>query len=89
MPTRVYVILDLVCADTGQVARILQGKPGVAEVDVLAGARSIMMIIEAPEELTAGEYLVEALDAVEGMTGNLRVLPVSNCTERSRVGLAA
>jgi len=89
MPTRVYVLLDLVCADIGRVARMLQGKPGVAEVDILAGARSIMMVIEAPEQLTAGEYLVEALDAVEGMTKELRVLPVRSCTEKSPVGLAA
>lgn len=38
MPTRVYALLDLVCADIGQVARPLKEKPGVAEVNVLAGA---------------------------------------------------
>lgn len=30
-----------------------------------------MMVIEAPERLKAGEYLVDILDSVEGMTENL------------------
>lgn len=37
MPTKVYVILDLVCGETDQVARPLKEKPGVSEVNVMAG----------------------------------------------------
>ncbi|MFO7772949.1 MAG: hypothetical protein R6V59_03260 [Dehalococcoidia bacterium] len=87
MSARVYILLDLACANSAQVARILRGKPGVAEVDVLDGARSIMMVIEAPERLKAGKYLVDVLDSVEGMTKDLRVLPVRNSIEKSRMGL--
>lgn len=76
MSARVYVILDLVHAQSAQVARILQTKPGVAEIDVLDGQPSIMMVIEAPERLKAGEYLVNILDSVDGMVESLRVLPV-------------
>lgn len=87
MSARVYVLLELVHANSAQVARLVRQKPGVAQVDVLDGARSIMMVIEAPERLKAGEYLVDVLDSVEAMTEDLRVLPVRNSVQRSRMGL--
>jgi hypothetical protein len=73
---KVYVLLDLVHTDSVQLAQILRGKRGVAEIDVLEGPPSIIMIVEAPETLKAGEYFVDILDSVDGMTENLRVLPV-------------
>jgi hypothetical protein len=40
------------------------------------GPPSIIIIIGAPERLKAREHLVDILDSVEGVTENLRVLPV-------------
>jgi hypothetical protein len=37
MSTRVYMLVNLVCADSGHVARILQEKLDIAEIDVLDG----------------------------------------------------
>jgi hypothetical protein len=37
MSTRVYMLVNLVYADSGHVARILQEKPDIAEIDVLDG----------------------------------------------------
>jgi hypothetical protein len=85
MSAKVYILIDLVDADSAQVAQILRRKPGVAEIDILEGAPSIMMVIEAPERLKAGEYLVNILDSVEGVTDNLRVLPVDKSITESAV----
>jgi hypothetical protein len=85
MSAKVYVLLDLVHADSAQLAQILRGKPGVAEIDVLEGPPSIIMVVEAPERLKAGEYLVDILDSVDGMTENLRVLPVRQSVGKSPV----
>jgi hypothetical protein len=41
------------------------------------------MVIEAPERLKAGEYLVDVLDSVDGMIENLRVLPVDQSVAKS------
>lgn len=38
---------------------------------MLDGPPTIIMVIEAPERLKAGDYLVDILDSVEGMTENL------------------
>lgn len=87
MSAKVYVLLDLVHARGAQVTRILRRKPGVAEIDVLDGQPSIMMVIEAPERLKAREYLVNVLDSVDGMIENLRVLPVDRSVgTKSRKG---
>jgi len=83
MSAKVYVLLDLGHARTAQVTHILQKKPGVAEIDVLDGPPSIMMVIEAPERLKAGEYLVNVLDSVDGMIENLHVLPVDKSVAKS------
>jgi len=85
MLARVYILADLVHADSTKVARTLWGKPGIVELDVLDGPPSIMMVIEAPEKLKAGEYLVDILDSVECMTENLRVLPVDKSIVKSTV----
>jgi len=83
MPAKVYVILDLVHTYSAHVAQILRTKPGVAQIDLLDGAPSIIMVIEAPERLKAGEYLVDVLDSVDGMIENLRVLPVDQSLAKS------
>jgi hypothetical protein len=82
---KVYVLLDLVHADSVQLAQFLRGKRGVAEIDVLEGPPSIIMVVEAPERLKAGEYLVDILDSVDGLTENLRVLPVRESVGKSPV----
>lgn len=76
MLARVYVLLDMVHADSAEVARILRGKGGVAEIDMLEGPPDIIMIIEAPNRKKAAEYLTSILDSVDGMIENLHVLPV-------------
>ncbi len=85
MSAKVYMLLDVVHADSVQLAQFLQAKPGVAEIDVLEGPPSIIMVVEAPEMLKAGEYLVDILDSVDGMTENLHVLPVRQSVAKSPV----
>ena len=76
MSAKVYVLLDLVHGDSTHVAQILREKPGVATVDMLEGPPDIIMVIEATERQKAAQYLMNALDSVDGITENLRVLPV-------------
>jgi hypothetical protein len=76
MSAKVYVLLDLVHSNSLKVTRILREKPGVAVVDVLEGPPDIIMAIEAAERQKAAQYLMNALNSVDGMTENLRVLPV-------------
>jgi len=79
MPARVYVQLDLVCADSVNVARNLCGKPGVSIVEFLDSPPdkpSLLLVIEAAERLKAARYLMDVLESVEDITENLRVLPV-------------
>lgn len=76
MSARVYILVDLVHADSAQVAQNLQGKLGVVEIDVLDGRPRIMMVIEASERLKAAEYLVDVLNSMDGVIEDLQVLPV-------------
>lgn len=82
MSAKVYVLLDLVHADSDRVARILRGKDGVAVVDWLEGPPDLLMVIEVAGRQKAAECLMDILDSIDGMTENLRVLPVRKSTEK-------
>jgi hypothetical protein len=82
MSAKVYVLLDLVHADSDQMAQVLRGKDGVALVEVLEGPPDLLMVIKAAERQKAAEYLMHILDSVDGMLENLRVLPVRKSTEK-------
>ena len=82
MSAKVYLLLDLVNADSEQVARTLRSKPGVATVDVLEGPPDLLVVIEAPQRQKAAEYLMGLLDSVDGMIDNLHVMPVQDPTAK-------
>ena len=82
MSAKVYLLLDLVSADSEQVAQTLRSNPGVATVDVLEGPPDLLTVIEAPQRQKAAEYLMGLLDSVDGMIDNLRVLPVQEPTAK-------
>jgi hypothetical protein len=82
MSARVYLLLDLVNIDSGQVARTLRSKPGVVTVDVLEGPPDMLVVIEALRRRKAADYLMGLLDSVDGMIENLRVLPVQKGTAK-------
>ena len=82
MSAKVYLLLDLVSADSERVARTLRSKPGVATVDVLEGPPDLLTVIEAPQRQKAAEYLMGLLDSVDGMIDSLRVMLVKEPTAK-------
>jgi len=74
-------VSHVVSGDEDRVARILQGKPGVATVDTLEGPPDVLVVI-APDRQKAAECLMRILNSVDSMTENLRVLPVHDGTNR-------
>lgn len=82
MSARVYVLFDLVHADSTRISRILRGKPGVAIVDIIEGPPDLLMVIEAPKREMVADYLMNILDSVDGTIENLRVLPVCESADR-------
>ncbi len=71
-----YVLLDIVHADPVAVAGSVESIPGVSSVDILEGPPDIHVIIHAPDRKQAATSLMRLLDLVDGITEDVRVLPV-------------
>ena len=87
MSTRVYVILDIEDEKAEQVAQVLRESPGVAMADVLEGPPDVIMVIEAEERQQLAKLTIQAIDSVETMTENVRLLPVKNDLNTSNAGV--
>ena len=77
MSARAYVLLDVVQGDPAEVVRALRGRTGVIMADVIEGPPDVVMVVEARGRHRLAELTIEALSAVENMTGDLKLLPVS------------
>lgn len=82
MNARVYVLLDVVQEELGEVARTLRGRPGVAMLDVVEGPPDIIMVIEARGQRRLADLTIKAISSIESMTKELQLLPVTGVRER-------
>ena len=82
MPETVYVLLDIVHTDPSSVARQIRRIPGVTAADVLEGPPDIHVAIQAPDRKKAAVSLMRLLDAVDGITEDIRVLPVRSAVPK-------
>lgn len=93
MPETVYVLLDIVHADPSAAARRIREIPGITAADVLEGPPDIHVVIKAADRGEAAQCLMRLLDLVDGITEDIKVLPVRSTTQAKRrrqsVGVAA
>ncbi len=87
----VYVLLDIVHADASAAARRIREIPGVTAADVLEGPPDIHIIIQAADRKEAAGCLMRLLDLVDGITEDIKVLPVRSAApagiERQPAGI--
>ena len=76
MPTKVYLLLDLIDGYKAHMACTLRTMPGITIVDVLEGSPDLMTVIEARGRQEAARYLMKVLDLIDGLARDIRVMPV-------------
>jgi hypothetical protein len=78
MVARAYVLLDIVNGKSEQVAKALQGKPGVVIAEQIEGPPDLIMVTEASDMHHLAKLTVKAITSVEAMINGLRLLPVQD-----------
>jgi len=78
MGARAYVLLDIANGRSEQVAKALQGMPGVMMADLLEGPPDVIVVLEAFERPTLAELTIQALTSVETAIKSVRLLPTQD-----------
>jgi hypothetical protein len=78
MGARAYVLLDIADGESEQVAKALQGMPGVMMADLLEGPPDVIVVLEAFERPTLAELTIQALTSVENAIKSVRLLPTQD-----------
>lgn len=78
MGTRVYVLLNIKNGKSVQVAKTLQGKPGIMAANLVDGPPEIVMLVEASDRQKLAELTNHALASVEAMTEGIWLLPIKD-----------
>lgn len=78
MDKRVYVLMNTLNGDSGEITRILMCKPGVIAVDALEGPPDMIMTVEAADRTELARLAVEAIASVEGIAETVQLLPARN-----------
>jgi len=82
MSSKIYLLIDLVYKNGGQVCRGLCSKLGIMAVDVLEGHPDLLVCMEAPERQQAAKYLMDLLNSIDGMINDIQILPVQESTAK-------
>jgi hypothetical protein len=77
MSARAYVLLNVVQGKVAEIVQTLRDRPGVIVADIIEGPPDIVMVIEARGRRRLANLTIEALSAVENVTGDLQLLPVA------------
>lgn len=75
MSVRAYILLHVTDGKSEIVARAIQRKPGVLIADQLEGPPDLMIVVEAAERVELAHLTVQALETVETMIEDMRLLP--------------
>jgi hypothetical protein len=78
---RVYVLLGIITGGCNEAAKILRGKPGVIEVELLEGSPEMLFVIESSSRRSLAQLTVSALTSVESLTTGVQLLPTSESFE--------
>jgi hypothetical protein len=78
MTEKVFVLLELTTTEISTTAGELSLLPGVTGVEIIEGPPDILLTIQAPDRNRAIEYLSGILSRIDGITQDLRVLPVAD-----------
>jgi len=78
MSTRAYVLLDIADGKSEQVAKALEGMPGVMMTDLLEGPPDVIVVLEAFERPTLAELTIQALTSVETAIKSVCLLPTQD-----------
>ncbi len=75
MNARAYVLLDVTDSRSGDVAKVLRGRPGVVKADLLEGPPDVIVVVEASNRQELAKLTMQVLASVETMTEHLQLLP--------------
>lgn len=75
MNARAYVLLDVPDSRSGDVAKVLRGRPGVVKTDLLEGPPDVIVVVEASNRQELAKLTMQVLASVETMTEHLQLLP--------------
>ncbi len=78
MGARAYLLLDVIDSRSGEVARVLRGRPGVVKADMLEGPPHVIVVVEAANRQELAELTVQVLASVETMTEHMQLLPTQD-----------
>ena len=74
---RLYVLITVEDGTAETVARSLQNRPGVMLADVIENPPDIMLIVQANSNQRLAELTIGALEPVENLIKELKLLPTS------------
>ena len=84
MASRIYVLLDILENQAAATIQNLKNTQGVVAIDPLEGHPNYFLIIEAPDRQKLVESMMPALNLLERVTKDLRLLLVrENCQPSS------
>jgi hypothetical protein len=75
---RAYMLLDIQKNKSQEVAKALQGKPGVVVVDIVEGPPDVVAVLEASGLLKLAETTAQVLESVETLVNCVSLLPVQD-----------
>jgi hypothetical protein len=75
---RAYMLLDIQKNKSQEVAKALQGKPGVVVVDIVEGPPDVVAVLEASGRLKLAETTAQVLESVETLVNCVSLLPVQD-----------
>jgi hypothetical protein len=76
MSAKVYIFINTEEGKSWQVVKMLRGNADVERVEVLEGPPDIIVAMEARGRQKLARLVIQALTAIENLTGDTQVLPV-------------
>jgi DNA-binding Lrp family transcriptional regulator len=73
---RAYVLINASAGKTIEVARALQGVPGITNADAITGEYDVIATVEAPDVAGIGSVIVERIQKIDGVFKTVTCLAV-------------
>jgi DNA-binding Lrp family transcriptional regulator len=74
---KAYVLINASPGRALEVARQMQGKPGIVAADAITGEYDVIAVCEAPDVNAIGQLIVDRIQKVEGVFKTITCLVVT------------
>jgi DNA-binding Lrp family transcriptional regulator len=74
---RAYVLINASPGKAIDIARRIQGQPGIAAADAITGEYDVVAVCEAPDVNAMGQLIVERIQKTEGVFKTITNLVVT------------